>query len=98
MRLSPNAYDPDFLTPGYMPRLSEIVKIGYFGHLTERWFDWEALLWIARQRREYLFEIIGHGAPEKLDLPANVKVLGPKPQVEICNIAAECMSASSHSV
>ena len=87
--LSPNAYDPQFLADAYAHRPSKRIKVGYFGHLTDRWFDWESLIWIARQRPEITFEIIGHGAPENLDLPPNVTLLGPKSHPEICAIAAE---------
>ncbi len=88
VRLSPNAYDPGFLAPGYQHRPGDQIVIGYFGHLTNRWFDWESLTWIARQRPEYRFEIIGHGAPEDLDLPRNMVLLGPKTHPEICKLAA----------
>ena len=87
--LSPNAYDPKFLTEGYRRRLGKTVKIGYFGHLTDRWFDWPSLTWIASQRPDYRFEVIGHAAPKNLDLPENVQLLGPKEHSEICKIAAE---------
>ena len=93
VELSPNAYDPKFLTDSYQHRPGKHVKVGYFGHLTDRWFDWESLLWIASQRPAYEFEIIGHGAPENLTLPANVKLLGPKTHPEICTLAAKWHAA-----
>lgn len=86
--LSPNAYDPEFLDDDYVRRPADRVTIGYFGHLTDRWFDWQSLDWIARQRPNYQFEIIGHAAPKKLQLPVNVQLLGPKTHTEICKIAA----------
>lgn len=89
VRLLPNAYDPNFLSPDYERRPSEKVKIGYFGHLTDRWFDWDSLVWIARQRPRYHFDIIGHGAPEPLDLPPNIQMHGPMKHPEICAMASE---------
>ncbi|MBN2559395.1 MAG: methyltransferase domain-containing protein [Phycisphaerae bacterium] len=87
--LLPNAYDPAFLAEGYHRRPGAQVRVGYFGHLTDRWFDWESLAWIIAQRPGYRFEIIGHGAPETLDLPPNASLLGPKTHAEICQIAAK---------
>ncbi|MFH1420014.1 MAG: methyltransferase domain-containing protein [Planctomycetota bacterium] len=88
IRLLPNAYDPAFLDEGYRHEPDGQPRVGYFGHLTDRWFDWKSLLWIAAQRPNYRFEIVGHGAPKKLSLPANVTLLGAKTHAEICQIAA----------
>ena len=42
----------------------EPVVIGYFGHLTDAWFDWDLLFSMASQLDDYCFEIIGYGEPE----------------------------------
>ncbi|MBU0617484.1 MAG: methyltransferase domain-containing protein, partial [Planctomycetes bacterium] len=89
VRLSPNAYDPAFVDTRYRRHPGTQVKIGYFGHLSESWFDWDSLRWIARQRPDYAFEIIGHSAPKNNELPQNVVLLGPKTPPEICGLAAE---------
>jgi ubiquinone/menaquinone biosynthesis C-methylase UbiE len=89
VRLSPNAYDPAFVDGQHQRRPSAELKVGYFGHLSESWFDWDALQWISRRRPTYRFEIIGHSAPKKLKLPSNVVLLGPKRPPEICRLAAE---------
>ncbi|MFQ5805052.1 MAG: methyltransferase domain-containing protein [Phycisphaerae bacterium] len=89
VRLSPNAYDPAFVDARYRRRSGTQVKIGYFGHLSESWFDWDSLRWIARRRPAYHFEIVGHSAPKKIKLPANVELCGPKSPTEICELAAE---------
>ncbi|MCK6550078.1 glycosyltransferase, partial [Myxococcota bacterium] len=91
--LSPNAWDPRFLVPGYARRPGRQVKIGYFGHLTPAWFDWSSIRRVARARPDWRFEIIGHGAPVGLDVPPNVALLGPKPPDEIAPIAAEWSAA-----
>ena len=88
VRLSPNAYDEAFLKPGYVHRPGNTVKIGYFGHLSPKWFDWDSLIEIARQRPNYQFEIIGHSAPDDLPLPSNVALFGPKTHAQICDIAS----------
>lgn len=53
--------------------------VGYFGHLTPAWFDWDLVCETARARPEWTFDIVGHGAPEDLDLPENVRAPGPVP-------------------
>ena len=85
----PNALSPNFLSEGYKWKGSKQTKIGYFGHLTASWFDWDSLIDIAKQRPDYLFEIIGHSAPDDLDLPKNIDLMGPKTHPEINKIAAE---------
>lgn len=85
----PNALSPNFLSNGYKWIGSKRTKVGYFGHLTASWFDWDSLIEIANQRPEYLFEIIGHSAPDDLHLPDNIELMGPKTHPEINKIAAE---------
>lgn len=85
----PNALSPKFLSEGYKWRGSKQTKIGYFGHLTASWFDWDSLIEIAKLRPEYVFEIIGHSAPDDLKLPENIELMGPKTHPEINEIAAE---------
>jgi len=93
---SPNALDTRFVRPDMQgrtaPREGPRV-IGYFGHLTDRWFDWEALREIARRLSDYRFEIIGHGAPGDPDVPSNVILMGPKNHDEINRIARQWRAA-----
>lgn len=78
--LVPNAVETDFLPEGYCRQPNLVTPIiGYFGHLAAAWFDWESFLEIARRSPEYRFEVIGHSAPQGLELPDNVSLLGPKP-------------------
>ena len=85
----PNALSPHFLSEDFESNRSGKGKIGYFGHLTNSWFDWESLIEIANKRTDYEFEIIGHSEPEDLHLPRNVSLLGPRTHPEINEIAAE---------
>jgi len=62
--------------------------IGYFGHLTPSWFNWELLLKTASDRPDLGFEIIGFAAPKDLNTPPNVKLLGAKTHDEIIDIAS----------
>jgi len=89
VHIVPNALSPNFLSNGYKWKGSKQTKIGYFGHLTASWFDWDSLIEIAKQRPDYLFEIIGHSAPDDLKLPSNIDLMGPKTHPEINKIAAE---------
>jgi hypothetical protein len=67
--------------------------VGYFGHLSGAWFDWEALQEVARARPQLRFEIIGHSAPPGLNLPANIVLLGPKPWSQLHEYAARWSAA-----
>lgn len=54
--------------------------IGYVGHLTDAWFEWDFLFSLAKQFPTYHFEIIGYGEPEwvveKLHKFENVSLIG----------------------
>lgn len=60
--------------------------VGYVGHLTDSWFDWDAVIAAARALPEIRFEIIGHGIPDNLTLPENIEYLGPKTHEELLEI------------
>ncbi len=90
VKVVPNALSPNFLSQNYRWKGSaKNNKVGYFGHLTSSWFDWDSLIQIANARPEYSFEIIGHSAPDDLELPSNINLMGPKTHPEINEIAAE---------
>ena len=66
--LVPNGYSPELLNPKAPIPGVENGKIadtrrmvGYVGHLTEAWFDWELVIEIAKQNPQIVFEIIGFG-------------------------------------
>lgn len=89
----PNAVDGDFVKSAegnrsltaYRER-SQSTTVGYIGHLTPSWFDWQLLLSTAADLPGVTFEIIGHGAPV-MDLPPNVLLLGPRTHDEFLVIA-----------
>ena len=60
--------------------------IGYFGHLTEKWFNWDLILKTANENPEIDFEIVGFDAPKSLNPPTNLKLLGEKTHEEIIEI------------
>ena len=67
----PNALSPGFKQDDYSKERSNRIIVGYFGHLTDSWFDWDSMIKIAESRPDYIFEIIGHSEPENLKLPSN---------------------------
>lgn len=63
--------------------------VGYVGHLTPSWFDWELINSAAKSNPDVTFEIVGHGKPDDLSLPSNVIYLGPKTHDELPPIVAK---------
>ncbi len=90
--LSHNATTQKFIEVAEPYRLRRITSavgdeeqfvFGYFGHLTDAWFDWAMILEAAVQRPEWNFEFIGFGAPEGLVAPPNVAIKDSVPQLEL---------------
>ena len=42
------------------------LRVGYFGHLTDAWFDWDLVFALADDGR-FDIDIIGYGMPEKIE-------------------------------
>lgn len=72
IHLLPNGFDPALLGEGHRKiarcRFSEdSIHLGYFGHLTDSWFDWDFVLRVldlAKERGPNLhFHLIGYGSP-----------------------------------
>lgn len=63
------------------------LRIGYFGHLTDAWFDWGLVLDAARQLPDCRFEIIGYGEPQWVRDAAsqvpNLTLLGKVPPSDL---------------
>jgi glycosyltransferase involved in cell wall biosynthesis len=64
-----NGYQPSALaceqfiaahTPLERPKV-----VGYFGHLSDAWFDWETVLYAAKELPTVEFELIGYGLSER---------------------------------
>lgn len=91
----PNAVNRTVIDNGASLRTLEALDkrqdstvVGYVGHLTDSWFDWPLIEEAASRLPHITFEIIGHGAPDNLSLPANVKMLGAKSHDELPEIVA----------
>lgn len=86
----PNGVRQSIIDESAHLRTSEAVRnrensqvVGYVGHLTDSWFDWQTLLFAAQSLPNVTFEIVGHGMPTNLQLPENVLFLGPKTHEEL---------------
>jgi len=96
-----NGYMPDVIGLGNRgvaasQRKSELI-VGYFGHLTDAWFDWDLVFALARKRPDISFEIIGYGEPdwvvsEASALP-NVRRLGTVLPIELHRYASRWSAA-----
>lgn len=93
-RVVPNGVNAAFIeqtkgnrTESSYRRRSESMTVGYIGHLTSSWFDWPLLISSAEEMPDVSFEIIGHGFPDGLKLPKNVRYLGAKTHAEFREIA-----------
>lgn len=92
----PNGVKQAVIDDGVDLRTIEVARqrassrtVGYVGHLTDSWFDWPLLITAARSLPDVRFEIVGHGMPEGLSLPANVFILGPKTHSELRGIVED---------
>ena len=73
--VNPNGLDARFPLPEGGRVVGASPVVGYFGHLTDKWFDWPLLIATAQRYPDYRFELAGHQAPT-LKLPSNVELLG----------------------
>jgi len=90
VHLIQNAFEAGSLpissTPRDLPRGR--ITIGYFGHLTSSWFDWDLLVGVARRHPEWIFHVIGYGYDAKLTLPDNILLLGKIAHDDLPHFAA----------
>lgn len=58
----------------------ENTILGYFGHLTDAWFNWPLIIKTAKENPNLVFEIIGYGEPEWVQNECaklqNIKLIG----------------------
>jgi hypothetical protein len=61
--------------------------IGYFGHLTDAWFDWDTVCFAAQQRPDVEFELIGWAVSDstrmRVSAIPNIRLVGIVPQPEL---------------
>jgi glycosyltransferase involved in cell wall biosynthesis len=85
-----NAYEGETFGPSAsrkdLPRGE--ITVGYFGHLSRSWFDWEAVHHLAASRPAWSFHIIGYGDGPESPPPDNVLLLGKVPHNQLPEYAA----------
>jgi glycosyltransferase involved in cell wall biosynthesis len=57
--------------------------VGYFGHFSDAWFDWDTVFYAARERPDLEFELIGYGlsdqSRDRMSAFPNIRFLGLVP-------------------
>lgn len=67
---------------------SDALIVGYFGHLTPAWFDWDLVRDLAEATPSWHYEIIGYGGEPGIALPPNVRLLGKSARSDLATLAA----------
>ena len=92
IQVLPNAVSPDMLYTNINEKLPTFIKgkitIGYFGHLTPAWFDWDTVISIANRNPDWTFHIIGYGDPKELQIPNNILLIGKVDPSELGHYAS----------
>jgi glycosyltransferase involved in cell wall biosynthesis len=61
--------------------------MGYFGHFSDAWFDWDTVIYAAQQLPDVVFELIGWAVSEptrqRLNNLPNIRLVGIVPQKEL---------------
>jgi polysaccharide pyruvyl transferase CsaB len=77
----PNAVGPGLNeTAGMAPIERGEITLGYFGYLSEAWFDWDLVGDLARLEPTWRIYLIGYGQAGRHKTPGNVTVLGKIPR------------------
>ncbi len=86
-----NGYQPAALAVEQFAAAHALLEhpkiVGYFGHFSDAWFDWETVLHAAKHRPGIQFELIGYGLSEqslmRLNRFPNIRYVGLVPQPEL---------------
>jgi len=90
--LSPNGYYKKLTGEGNRNIALKTIKdgkinIGYFGHLTDSWFDWDMIFEVASKNEDFVFHFIGYGLSErcakKISEFKNIKYYGKVPTASL---------------
>jgi glycosyltransferase involved in cell wall biosynthesis len=99
--LVPNGYQPSALAceqfiAAHTPLASHKV-VGYFGHFSDAWFDWDTVFYAAEQLPDVEFELIGWGISEptrmRLSRLPNIRLPGIVPQNDLHRYARNWWAA-----
>ena len=64
------------------------ITLGYFGHLTQAWFDWDLVRSVAAEQPDWRIHLVGYGQDATGRLPPNVVLHGKVPRNELASYAA----------
>ena len=70
--LIPNGFSPSLLgeeranISSLKEKNDSRIEIGYFGHLTDSWFDWDTVIETAKRNKDFIFHFIGYGENEEV--------------------------------
>jgi ubiquinone/menaquinone biosynthesis C-methylase UbiE/glycosyltransferase involved in cell wall biosynthesis/uncharacterized protein YoxC len=87
LEVVPNGLDRAFPSASRPHEPPSPPVVGYFGHLTPKWFDWDLVIRAGHAHPDWRFELAGHQAPEDLKLPDNVKLLGLLGHAELAELS-----------
>jgi polysaccharide pyruvyl transferase CsaB len=74
VQIIPNGYSPGVEVSDIAVELKRgKVTLGYFGHLTSAWFDWDLVMTVAEDRKDWMIHLIGELNPNEYpEVPDNV--------------------------
>jgi SAM-dependent methyltransferase len=98
----PNGFSPRVLGERLLARSpareGEQITVGYFGHLTDAWFDWPLVFDALEAAPDLEMEVIGYGEPEwvwqKAVAQPRLHLLGKRPPSELARNAARWQVAT----
>jgi polysaccharide pyruvyl transferase CsaB len=87
--LIPNGVGPGFAMVHEPRRLERgSVTLGYFGHLTRAWFDWDLVRRVGQLRPDWRIHLLGYGDIAPARLPGNVILHGKVRREELASYAS----------
>lgn len=76
-----------------IPAKAEVPTVGYFGHLTDSWFDWKLVIALAHSMPNVNFELVGSGEPDwariEVENSSNIKLINQVPPAALGSIARQ---------
>ena len=97
--LIPNGFSPSLLgeeranISSLKKKNDSKIDIGYFGHLTDSWFDWDTVIETAERNKDFIFHFIGYGETEevrhRISKYNNIILYGEVQPSELCKYAKD---------
>lgn len=90
--MKPTSSDQRFISNRSLSQ-GQRIQVGYFGHLTEAWFDWHGIFSLAESCPEIEINIIGYGEPDwvktRLKELHNITFIGFVPSDDLWKIVTK---------